>query len=247
MLYTTIIYGKKEHVASITLNRPRAGNAINQRLAQEIEDACFQIRQDGDIYVVLLAGAGDSFCNGSEKGVNEYRLHPAAAIAGIAQTVIAGINGDAVGEGLELALSCDIRLASEKAHLGLPQVSQGLIPLAGGTQRLARIVGRSKAMELLLAAENISAVEALEIGLVNRVVPPGKLITEAENLAATIATKGPVALRYVKEAVNKGMEMTLEQGLRLEADLYFLLHTTGDRTEGIRAFQEKRRPDFEGK
>jgi len=247
MPYTTIIYRKKGHVASITLNRPGEGNAINQQVAQEIEDACFQIRQDCDIYVVLLAGAGDSFCTGTEQGVNEYRLHPAAAIAGITQPVIAGINGDAVGEGLELALSCDIRLASEKAHLGMPQLVQGLIPIAGGTQWLARIVGRSKAMELLLAAENISAVEALEIGLVNRVVSLGKLIAEAENLAETIAAKGPVALRYVKEAVNKGMEMTLEQGLRLEADLYFLLHTTGDRTEGIRAYLEKRLPDFKGK
>ncbi len=246
MPYTTIIYTKKGHIAHIILNRPEANNAINQPLARELEEICGQINQDDDIYVVTLSGAGDAFCSGSESGSAALRCHPADAIASLDRPVIAAINGDALGQGLELALSCDIRLASARACFGLPQVAQGLIPMDGGTQRLPRIVGRGKALELLMTAATISAEEALEIGLVSRVVPPDKLSGEVEALAKNIATKGPVAVRYIKEAVNKGLDMTLEQGLRLEADLYFLLHTTTDRTEGIRAFLEKRPPQFKG-
>jgi enoyl-CoA hydratase/carnithine racemase len=175
------------------------------------------------------------------------RYHPAAAIAAIDRPVIAAINGDALGPGLELALSCDIRLASSRARFGLAQVARGRIPTDGGTQRLPRIVGRGKALELLLTAEVITADEALEIGLVSKVVPPEALSGEAEKLAGIVAAKGPIALRYLKEAVNKGLDMTMEQGLRLEADLYFLLHTTADRTEGIKAFREKRPPKYQGK
>ena len=205
MPYTTVIYARKGHVAHITLNRPEADNAINQQLAQELEEVCGQINQDNDIYVVILTGAGDrAFCSGSELEPAEPRYSPAGAVAGIDRPVIAAINGDALGQGLELALSCDIRLASDKARFGLPQVAQGLIPMDGGTQRLPRIVGRGKALELLLTAETISAEEALEIGLVSRVVPPEKLAGEVEALAENIAAKGPIALRYIKEAVNKG-------------------------------------------
>ena len=172
---------------------------------------------------------------------------PADAVASINCPVIAAINGDALGEGLELALSCDIRLASAQARFALPQVARGLMPVDGGTQRLPRIIGRGKALELLLTAATISAQEAFEIGLVSRVVPPEKLAGEVKALAETIAGKGPIAVRYIKEAVNKGLDMTLEQGLRLEADLYFLLHTTEDRTEGIRAFLGKKAPRFKGR
>ena len=243
----TIIYAKKDHIARITLNRAEANNIINQQLAQELEDVCRQINQDDDIYVVVIAGAGDKvFCGGSELEPDECRYSPATAVAGIDRPVIAAINGDALGQGLELALSCDIRLASDKAHLGFPQVALGLIPMDGGTQRLPRIIGEGKAIELLLAAETINAAEAFEIGLVNKVFSAEKLASEAEALAQTVAIKGPIALRYIKEAVNKGLELTLEQGLRLEADLYFLLHTTADRTEGIKAFLEKRPPEFKG-
>jgi enoyl-CoA hydratase/carnithine racemase len=168
-------------------------------------------------------------------------------VAGIDRPVIAAVDGDALGLGLEIALSCDIRIASEKARFGLPQVARGRIPLDGGTQRLPRIIGRGKAMELLLTAETISADEALEIGLVSKVVPPEALAGEVDKLAETIAAKGPIALRYLKEVVNKGLDMTLEQGLRLEADLYFLLHTTADRTEGIKSYLEKRPPKYKGK
>ena len=161
--------------------------------------------------------------------------------------VIAAINGDALGQGLELALSCDIRLASNEARFSLPQVAKGLIPGDGGTQRLSRIVGKGKALELILTAGVIDAGEALAIGLVNKVMAQEELTAGAEAMAKTMAAKGPIALRYAKEAVNKGLDLTLEQGLCLEADLYFLLHTTDDRTEGIRAFLEKRPPQFKGR
>jgi len=248
MPYATIIYTKKDHIAHITLNRPEVNNIINQQLAREVADVCHQINQDDDIYVAILTGAGDrAFCGGSELEPLNSGHSPATAIASVDRPVIAAINGDALGQGLELALSCDIRLASSKARFGLPQVAQGLIPTDGGTQRLPRIIGKGKALELILTAETINAKEAFEIGLVNKVVPGENLASEVEATAKTIANKGPIALRYAKEAINKGLDLTLEQGLRLEADLYFLLHTTADRTEGITAFLQKRQPRFKGR
>jgi enoyl-CoA hydratase len=242
--YSAVIYTKKDHIGSIILNRPEAGNSINLKLAQELEDVCLKINQDDDIYVVIITGAGDkAFCCGVEKS----GYSPANAIASVDKPVIAAINGDALGVGLELALCCDIRLASDKAKFGFPEVAQGLIPSAGGTQRLPRIIGRGKALELILTAETITADEALRIGLVSKVVKGANLAAETEALARNIAAKAPVALRFIKEAVNKGLDLTLEQGLRLEADLYFLLHTTADRTEGINAFLKKRPPKFKGK
>ena len=247
MSYTAIIFARKEHIAYVTINRPEANNIVNRQLAQEIEEVCRQVNRDDEIYVVVLTATGDVFCAGSELEPGERTFSTTAAIAGIDRPVIAAINGDAIGEGLEIALCCDIRIASDRAHFGLPQVAHEVIPMNGGTQRLARIVGKGKALELLFTAESINAGEALEIGLVSKVMPGEKLADEAEALARTLASKGPIALRYVKEAVNKGTDMTLEQGLRLEADLYFLLHTTADRTEGIGAFLEKRIPKFKGK
>jgi enoyl-CoA hydratase len=248
MPYSTVIYTKKNHIAYITLNRPETGNIINLELAQELEDVCRQINQDDAIYVVILTGAGDkAFCKGSQPEKSGTVYSAANAIASIDRPVIAAINGDALGQGLELVLSCDIRLASDKAKFSFPEVAKGLIPADGGTQRLPRIVGRGKALELVLTAETINAQQAFEIGLVSKVVPRKELIAEAEALARTIVAKGPVALRFIKEAVNKGLDLTLEQGLRLEADLYFLLHTTADRTEGIKAFLGKRPPKFKGK
>jgi enoyl-CoA hydratase len=246
MPHHAVKYTKKGHHAMVVLSRPEAGNAVNQDLAQELDEICRRINQDDDIYVVTVTGAGDAFCAGSDVASEALLYRPAESIAGIERPVIAAVNGDALGEGLELALSCDIRLASDKARFGLPQVAAGRIPMDGGTQRLPRIIGRGKALELLLTADMIKAEEALEIGLVSRVVPAGELPGEAEKLAETIAAKGPIALRYLKEAVIKGMDMTLEQGLRLEADLYFLLHTTADRTEGVRSFLEKRPPKYRG-
>jgi enoyl-CoA hydratase/carnithine racemase len=245
---STVIYNKKDHIAGITLNRPEAGNSINLKLAQELADVCRRINQDDDIYVITLTGAGDkAFCSGSEGEKSGSRYSVATAIARIEKPVIAAINGDALGQGLELALGCDIRLAAGKAKFGFPQVTRGLIPFDGGTQRLPRIVGRGKALELILAAGTITAEEALRIGLVSKVVSGANLAAETEALAQTIAAAAPVALRYIKEAVSKGLDLTLEQGLRLEADLYFLIHTTADRTEGITAFLKKKPPKFKGR
>jgi len=248
MPYAALTYTKKEHIAYLTLNRPKANNIINQQLAQELVDACSEINQDNEIYVVVITGAGGAFCCGSKlephQLSSQYRV--AAAMASIDCPVIAVINGEALGEGLELALSCDIRLASPKAQFGFPQIAMGHIPSDGGTQRLPRIVGKGKAIELILTTETINADEALAIGLVNKVVSNNNLASEAEALAKTIANKGPIALKFIKEAVNKGLDLTLNQGLRLEADLYFLLHTTADRTEGITAFLQKKSPQFKG-
>ena len=243
MSYSAIIYDKRRTFAVITLNRPAADNVIDQQLAQEMEEICREVTQDDEVRVVIITGAGDVFCGGSELVVP---CGVAAAVAGLEIPVITAINGDALGQGLELVLSCDIRLATKGAKLGFPQVAAGLIPMDGGTQRLARIIGRGKALEMLFTGETITAEEAHNIGLVNKVVEREILTSEAETLAGNLAGKAPIALRYVKETVNKGLDLTLEQGLRLEADLYFLLHTTDDRTEGIRAFQEKRLPDFKG-
>jgi enoyl-CoA hydratase/carnithine racemase len=241
MPYTNVKFLKKNHIAYVTLSSP----TISQKMAQELKEICDRVSGDDDIYVVILTGSGKVFCRGGEAIGEAY--HPAAAFAAIDRPVIAAINGDASGVGLELALCCDIRIASEKTKFSMPQVAKGFIPADGGTQRLPRIIGRGKALELLLTAETITAAEALEIGLVSRVVPASAINKEVKKLAETIAVKGPIALRYLKEAVLKGMDMTLEQGLKLEADLYFLLHTTSDRTEGIKSFHEKRTPKYEGK
>jgi enoyl-CoA hydratase/carnithine racemase len=242
----TIVFETKDHVARLTLNRPEAGNALDREMAGELEELCERVNHDDGIYVVILTGSGKDFCRGGGDDLEPGQYHPAEAVTRIDRPVIAAVNGEASGEGLELALGADIRLASADSLFSLPQVSRGRLPADGGTQRLPRIIGRGKALEMLLTAEPISAAEALEIGLVSRVVLPEALEEEAEKLAEAIAAKGPLALRYIKEAVVKGMDLTLEQGLRLEADLYFLLHTTADRTEGIKSFQEKRPPRFRG-
>ncbi len=247
MSYETIIYEKREKVGYITLNRPHEGNAINAQLNRELIDVCRQVTEDKDVLVVVLTGAGEGFSIGSDPHQDRETMGAAQAIASIDHPVIAAINGDALGKGLELALSSDVRLASENATFGFPESSLGLIPMDGGTQRLPRIVGRGKAMEMILIAEPIDAQEAYRIGLVNRVVPREKLLHEAEEMANRMASRGPIALRYAKEAVLKGLDLTLEQGLRLEGDLYFLLQTTEDIAEGIRSFLERRTPQFKGK
>ncbi|MFQ5987636.1 MAG: enoyl-CoA hydratase/isomerase family protein, partial [Dehalococcoidia bacterium] len=204
------------------------------------------IDQDDEVGVVILMAAGDNFSSGCDPQEREAAGEASAAIASVERVVIAAINGDALGEGLELALSCDIRVATEGARFCLPHTSYGLIPGGGGTQRLPRLVGKGKALEMILTAEPIDAQEAFRTGLVNKVVPSQQLLSEAEEMAERIIPRGAIALRYAKEAVNKGLDLTLEQGLRLEADLYFLIQTTADRMEGIRAFLEKRSPQFKG-
>ena len=252
MHYQAIAYHQRGEVGSITLNRPQAGNAIDVRLAQELRSLCAELRQDEGIVVVTITGAGDTFCVGTDsqlvlEGVPIELLSVSSAIASLPFPVIAAINGDALGQGLELALACDLRIAAATARLGLPQITSGLIPWDGGTQRLPRLIGKTRALEMILLGELVGAEEAYRMGLVNKVVAREELTTVVTDLAEGMAAYAPLALKYAKEAVDQGMEMTLEQGLRLEADLYSQLQTTRDRREGIIAFREKRRPRFRGK
>ncbi len=262
MPYETIIYDRKERTGWITLNRPRAANAINHTMVQELREACQSINQEEKILVLVISGGGQSFCSGEdlkESKESSQRETPstksaelrmqqgiADAIAKVNCPVIACINGDALGQGLELALACDLRIASQSAHFGFPYASLGLFPRDGGTQRLPRIVGRSKALEMLLTGELIDAAEAHRLGLAHKIVTPQEIVPETEKWAKRIATRAPLSLKYAKEAVHKGLDLTLEQGLRLECDLYLILQTTEDRTEGIQAFLEKRAPHFKG-
>ena len=263
MAYRTIIYEEKESIGWITLHRPEAANTINSRMTEEIIGACRRIAQNETIKVVIIRGAGETFSSGedfaqlaeslqgklfSPDQLKDFITRPGAAqaIASLECPVIAAINGDALGQGLELALACDLRIASEAAHFAFPHTSWGLIPRDGGTQRLSRVIGRAKALEMVLTADPIDAQEAFRIGLVHRILTPQEVIPRVEKMAEKMASGAPVALRYVKEAVHKGLDLTLEQGLRLECDLYMLLQTTHDRTEGIRAFLEKRKPQFKG-
>jgi enoyl-CoA hydratase/carnithine racemase len=264
MAHDPIQYQKKGHVAYITLNRPEAGNALDMDMMAALRDACLAVNQDADVRVVVFTGAGDAaFCSGedptplTEKGSNptpstasltDFALHHNVGefVSRIQCPVVAAINGDARGAGLALALACDLRIASAKASFGAGDFAHACLLANGLTQLLPRVVGRGKAMELLLTGESISASEALSIGLVHRVLPHEEVTSEAARMAEDMASKAPIALRYAKEAVNKGMDLTLEQALRLECDLYMILHTTHDRTEGIKAFREKRKPSFKG-
>ncbi len=250
MAEQSVLYNKKDHIGWIIINRPQTGNRFDLVMAQELAEICVQINGDQDVYAVFLTGAGAAFCSGGDFSPSEAKvdiISLAEAIAALNSPIIAVVNGDAIGLGLELALACDLRLAADTARCGLPQITGGQIPMNGGTQRLSRIVGKGKALEMVLTGEIVDAQAAFEIGLVNKVVKAADLAAEAEKLAANLAAKAPFALRYAKEAVNKGLDLTLEQGLRLEADLYFLLHTTADRTEGIQSFLQKRKPEYQGK
>ncbi len=258
-----VSYNEAGHVAVVTLNNPGRGNVLDGALAQELLGICLHINQNSEIYFAVITGAGEKFCIGNEiehytgtgkrlqsalkkiKGNPHYEV--SAALAMIECPVIAAINGDALGQGLEIALACDIRYTSHDAHFGFPGTAAGLMPMDGGTQRLPRLIGKGKALELLLSGAVIDAKEALDIGLVSQVLPAKELIAQTMAFTAGMAAKAPIAMRYVKEAVNKGADLSLDQGVRLEADLYFLIHTTDDRTEGIKAFQEKRTPQFKGK
>jgi len=264
MGYDTVAFETRDHVGWITLNRPEAGNAISIQMAREIEQVSHRINQDQDIRAVVITGSGvRAFCLGEDLDQLSAALHSdflpspamadalphdsvAAMIASIECPVIAAINGDASGTGLALALACDLRIASDRAAFCVPDLSRGYLMSSGITQLLPRIVGRGKAMELMLTSDPIDAPEALRIGLVHRLAPPDEVLSEAEKPATQIACGAPLALRYVKEAVNKGMDLTLAQGLRLECDLYMILQTTRDRVEGITAFREKRPPHFAG-
>ena len=257
MLYQTLNYQKEENVGKISIIGPVDNQVKLTRLSDELTELCGGIAWDEEIRLVIVSGAGEiSFpvtkgSSGVVSKVDEEQTLRLSSIAGpiakLDKPVIAAINGDVIGQGLELALACDIRIAEETSRFGLPHIRAGLIPWDGGTQRLSRLVGRGKALEMILTGETIDVREADRIGLVSKIVPSGELISTVMKMAREMASKGSIALRYVKEAVYKGMDLTLDQGLRLEADLYFLLHTTKDRTEGIQAFREKKTPKFEGR
>ena len=257
MSYKTIEYQKDGNLAVIRVLGPDNDSQRIGRLADELVDICTEITWEQEIRAVVLLCADDRFLS---MGPDPARLFSdegsgrpagitslAGPVAGIDRPVIMAVPGDAVGQGLELALACDIRIGVETSRFGFPHVASGLIPWDGGTQRLSRLVGRSRALELLLTGETIDSREAFRIGLLNRVVSSKDLVPAVMEIGRKIALNSPLALRYAKEAVYNGSEMTLDQGLRLEADLYLLLHTTKDRTEGIMAFREKRTPTFESK
>lgn len=236
-----------EGVAWLTLDRPDAGNRITPALAQELCRAAAEIEEEDTIIAVVLAATGASFCLGVEAGGDwERRMDWVDSIARLTRPVIAAIQGDAVAEGLELALACDLRFASDRACFTMPQLHAGRLPSHGGTQRLPRTVGRTRALDLLLTGRRVTAPEAEVSGLVSRVIPQRRFATELRSAVRTLTAKGPIALRYAKEAVLKGTDLTLDQSIRLEEDLYVLLQTTADRREGIDAFIRKRTPVFRG-
>jgi enoyl-CoA hydratase/carnithine racemase len=249
MRHQVLNYRKIDQVMMINIFDTESDQVKVAQLSDELTDLCNEIVWDEEIRVVALTGSGEkSFSIGIDLIGTAPRIQSLAEpVWKLDQPVIAAINGDATGQGLELALACDIRVATEASHFGLPHIKKGLIPWDGGTQRLSRLVGSGKTLEMILTGEMIDAQEALRIGLVNKVVPREELMKAVTGLAQEMASKGPIALRYAKEAIHKGMDLTLEQGLRLEADLYLLLHTTKDRSEGIKAFREKKVPRFEGR
>lgn len=247
--------------ARLTLSRPKTGNAIDAALVRELVRGCDTIASDDSVRSVLLVGEGDAFSSGWDMNallgettdlVAALRSRgippdPFGCLVALPQPVVCALNGDVIGAGLELALACDVRIAAEGAQFSIPEVSLGLVPLAGGTQRLPRLVGRGRALEMILTGDRVSADEALRIGLVSAVVPRDHLLPEAEAIASRVAERGPLAVRYAKEAVSHGLEMPLEQALRFETDLTIILQTTEDRAEGVKAFLEKRAPEFKGR
>lgn len=250
----------KGAIAYITVNRPKVLNALNTATIAELHAAFSAVRDENEIRVAILTGEGEkAFIAGADINelaaqgpvqAKEYALRGQAAfdlIENCGKPVIACVNGFALGGGCELAMACTLRLASENAKFGQPEVKLGLLPGYGGTQRLPRLVGKGRAMQMILSGDMITAQEACRIGLVNEVLPAAELISRAEALAAKIIANGPLACRYAIEAVNKGMEMTLQEGLFLEASLFGLCCATEDKNEGTKAFLEKRQAQFQGK
>ena len=262
------------HVARITLSRPGVSNRVDTRLLRELEAACEAIAAADGVSVTLLSADGPDFCAGwdptviasqsfrsgkdgeatsvtlppgGESPTSRLAPDPFGCLAKLPCPVVAAVQGAAISAGLELALACDVRLAAEDARFALPEVAQGTLPLAGGSQRLPRIAGRAVATSMLLLGDELDAQAAYRAGLVSRVFPASELASEAEATVAKIAAHGPLALRYAKEAVQHGSELSLDQALRYELDLSVILQTTQDRAEGVRAFLAKRPPSFEGR
>ena len=248
-----------DSVATVTVNRPKVLNALNAETVRELDECLRALTADGSVGAVVLTGAGDrAFVAGAD--ISELSQNTAATARDVARSgqalcgrieragkpVIAAINGFALGGGLELAMACSLRVAADTAKLGQPEINLGLLPGFGGTQRLPRLIGPGRALELLLTGDPIDANEAWRLGLVNRVVPSEQLREEALGLATKLAGKAPLAVRYILDAVRNGMQMSLTEACDLEATLFGLVSATEDMREGTRAFLEKRRAEFTG-
>jgi enoyl-CoA hydratase/carnithine racemase len=264
MNFQTILFDTRDQIAFITFNRPDSLNAMNRQMTRELVDVCQQVEEEGGIRIAIFTGAGEkAFSAGMDlKERAETVFSPierrqqkltnkiytqARAVAAITKPTIAAIRGYCVGGGLEFALACDLRVAADDAKLGLTEVRRGIIPGAGGTQRLTRAVGVTKAMEMCLTGETVSGLEAKSLGLVNSAVPAADVLKIAEDLAGRILKGAPMSVAFIKEAIKKGVELPLEEGLRLEADLSALIGSTEDAKEGPRAFAEKRAPVWKGR
>ena len=260
MSFDNLLIDRDQAVAIVTINRPKLLNALNTQTLDELRRAVLDLQQDEEVRAVVVTGAGEkAFVAGAD--INELaglsatsaRDHALAGqhvfdlIENLGKPVIAAINGYALGGGCELAMACTLRLAADTAKLGQPEINLGIIPGFAGTQRLARLVGKGKAMEIILTGAPIAAAEAERIGLVNRVVPAAELMAEARKLAAHLAAQAPVAIRYIIAAINKGMEMPFAEGAVFEASLFGLVAATDDWREGTRAFLDKRKAEFKGR
>ena len=259
MTYENILLETGNRISILTINRPDKRNALNQATRDEMVHALESLEKSAESRVLIITGAGDkAFIAGAD--INEFEGRTAlmqreamkglrifAAIEEFPKPVIAMINGFCLGGGLETALACDIRVAADTAKLGQPEINLGIIPGGGGTQRLTRLVGEGNAMEIILTGEAIDAARAKEIGLVNQTVPAADLRNFVLSLAARIAEKSPIALRTAKEAVKSAARMSLREGLEREMDLFCLTFGSEDKAEGVRAFLEKRKPDFKGR
>jgi enoyl-CoA hydratase len=260
MAFDNLLIERDEATAIVTINRPKVLNALNTQTLDELRRAILELKQDDGVRVVILTGAGEkAFVAGAD--INELAVQtPTAgrehALAGqhvfdlienIGKPVIAAINGYALGGGCELAMACTLRLAADTAKLGQPEIALGLIPGYAGTQRLPRLVGKGRAMEMILTGAPIAADEAQRIGLVNRVVPAADLMAEARTLAAQLAKSAPIAMRYIINAVNKGIEIPFAEACQYEATLFGLVASTDDMKEGTAAFLEKRKAAFRGR
>jgi enoyl-CoA hydratase len=260
MNYHTLLISVNDRIATVTINRPDKLNALNAQCKVELKDFFTFVRNNSECDVVILTGAGEkAFAAGTDIGelasLNTQTAKELASggqeifdlIQHLGKPVIAAVNGYALGGGCELALACHLRIASENAKFGQPEVNLGIIPGYGGTQRLAKLVGTGKATEMILTGNQIDAHEALRIGLVNKVVPLANLLIEAETMAKTILSKGQLAIRFALKAINATMELPLSEGLKVEAGLFGECFSTEDANEGVKAFLEKRKPVFKGK
>lgn len=261
MSFENIMYSKGKGIARITVNRPEKRNALNQAVRLELQQALRDIEEDNSIRVAIVTGAGDKAFIGGADITELKEMTPIACearastlgqqlytdIENLRVPVIAMINGFCLGGGCELAMCCDVRVASENAKLGQPEINIGIFPGGGGTQRLPRLVGWGKAKELLYTGRIIDAVEAERIGLVDKVVPADELDSTVTELAETIASKSPVIIRLLKKAITRGMYSNLPDGLAYDKSTFSLCFATEDHYEGITAFLEKRQPEFKGK